>query len=55
MKPPKKINNTIFPDMDTAISATECTGLIPSAPQTDEEYENSLAIMKFSPKDAQEN
>ncbi len=54
MRPRKKINNTIPPDMDTAISATECTGLIPSAPQTDEEYEDSLAIMKFSPKDALE-
>ncbi|MBQ3037794.1 MAG: hypothetical protein IJD30_01310 [Clostridia bacterium] len=49
----KKLSSHSLPDEDflTAASTTDCTGIVPSAPQDDYELNSYLDIMKFSPKD----
>jgi hypothetical protein len=51
-----KNNHIIFNDNDLdecdAVSATDCTGLIPSAPNNDEELEAYNEIIAYSPKSA---
>ncbi len=51
-KKTKKFSQTL-PEIDflTAASTTDCTGLIPSAPQNDAELDSYMNIMKFSPTD----
>ncbi len=39
-------------DLGNACSAHECTGLIPTPPQTDEEMESYMAIMDYRAPDA---
>lgn len=41
-------------DFLTAASTTDCTGIVPSAPQNDFELKSYLNIMKFSPTDVEE-
>ena len=49
----KKLSSHSLPDEDflTAASTTDCTGIVPSAPQDDYELNSYLDIMNFSPKD----
>lgn len=39
-------------DIGNAISSQECTGLIPSAPKTEAEFDSYDDIINFSPKSA---
>lgn len=34
-----------------SVSVTDCTGLMPRAPENDYEYESYFDVMTFSPKD----
>ncbi len=47
-------NETRFSDFPSA-SITECTGLIPSAPDDDSEYEAYAEIYGYGPKTPQKN
>lgn len=55
MKEPKKkkhnyvSDHTENMDISNASSAQECTGLIPSQPQSGEEYESYQAVYDFAP------
>lgn len=40
----------VFEEFD-AVSATDCTGLISSAPQNEYEYNSYFDVMTFSPTD----
>ena len=51
MKNSKKRKNPVIGDMGTVASTTECTGIVSSAPQTHEGFEEIMETMKFSPKD----
>ena len=48
----KKRKGPDFADLGTVASATECTGILSSAPQTHEGLEEIMDTMKFSPTDA---
>lgn len=49
MKKDLDIRDKILDDIETVSSARECTGLVARGPVDDEEYENYMNIMKFSP------
>lgn len=40
-------DSDVFLDLNTVASSTECTGLIPSAPATDEEAESYMDIYEI--------
>lgn len=48
----KQKKSSVAGDIDfmTASSVTDCTGIVPSAPQNEYELNSYLEIMKFSPK-----
>ena len=48
----KKNYNISNIEILNATSCTECAGLIPSAPKSEEEYNSYFDIMNFSPKQA---
>ncbi len=55
-KPKEKTNETIIEGYDylgNSCSATDCTGLIPSSPQSDAEQEAYEALYHFRPKTIQ--
>ena len=39
-------------DIENAISSQDCTGLIPSAPKTEAEFESYNDIINYSPRSA---
>ncbi|MBQ7975307.1 MAG: hypothetical protein IJ300_06430 [Clostridia bacterium] len=51
MKKDKQNKGGRFPDLGTVASATECTGIVASAPKTHEGLEEIMDTMKFSPTD----
>ncbi len=51
MSKDKKVDKGTFPDLGTVASATECTGIVSSAPETHEGLEEIMDTMKFSPTD----
>ena len=57
MKKKNKNLSQSLPEHDflTAASSTDCTGIVPSAPQNENELEAYLDIMKFSPKSVDVN
>jgi len=56
MKRPPKIKDYNMADIDLmeVASTMECTGIVPSAPDSREGLENRLELMHFSPVDADE-
>lgn len=52
MKKAKKNYNICDIDITNAVSATDCTGLMPSAPKSEAEKNAYFEIMNFSPKSA---
>lgn len=50
MKEKKKNYNICSIDITNAVSANECTGLMPAAPSSEEEIESYFQIVNFSPK-----
>lgn len=46
----KKNYNICSIDITNAVSTNECTGLMPTAPNSEEEIESYFQIMNFSPK-----
>lgn len=48
---PKNIGKKDDFECFDSVSATDCTGLISSAPENDYEYESYFDVMTFSPKD----
>ena len=51
MKNPKTGKQPYDFDFLESASTMECTGLIPSSPENEEEMESYFDIMKFSPED----
>lgn len=49
MKKDLNDSDKILDDIETVSSARECTGLIARGPIDDDEYENYMNLMKFSP------
>lgn len=49
MKKDLKLSDEFLDDIETVSSARECTGLVARGPVDEDEYENYMNLMKFSP------
>lgn len=56
MNRPPRIDDYNMSDieMTEVSSTTECTGIVPSAPESEEGLKNRLDLMSFSPESADE-